>query len=225
MEEMLRAFKFWATVRTFCEKWSPYTNTLVTAARELSISLWDLHKFGGLLIFGDLFDDVVPSSRELTGSSCGKQHFLPQTCEYLFHAFHLLLHRSKGNELSIVDWSSFWCDQSRKYTAPPTRKESKTKRFHQTHNPTGQLPRESPFTSKDRDTYSSLRIPTHLAEEAYLAVFLSCWLCLFVLPSKSSDTIRPSVFKMACFMAKRNQFGLAIPVLSNIYRGLNIIIK
>ncbi|GAA0139627.1 hypothetical protein LIER_42588 [Lithospermum erythrorhizon] len=91
-------------VRTFCENWSPSTNTLVTTAGELSISLWDIHKFGGLPILGDLFDEVDPSSRELTGTSRGKQRFLPQTCEYLFHAFHLLLHRSKGDELSIFDY-------------------------------------------------------------------------------------------------------------------------
>ncbi|GAA0165359.1 hypothetical protein LIER_20787 [Lithospermum erythrorhizon] len=134
----------------------------------------DLHKFGGLPILGDLFDEVVPSSRELTGSSRGKHRFLPQTYEYLFHAFHLLLQISKGDELSIVDWISFWCKRSRKYTAPPARKESKNKCLHQTHNPTRQLPRASPFTSKDRDTFASLRIPTHFVEETYLAAFLSC---------------------------------------------------
>ncbi|GAA0168376.1 hypothetical protein LIER_23105 [Lithospermum erythrorhizon] len=128
--------------------------------------------FGGLPVLGNLFDEVVPSARELTSSSHGRERFLPQRSEYLFHAFHLFIQRSKEDEV--------------------------------------------------RDTFSSLRIPTHFAEETYLAIFLSCWLCLFVLPSKSFATIRPSVFKMACFMAKGNQVGLAIPVLSNIYRGLNI---
>ncbi|TYK08186.1 hypothetical protein E5676_scaffold886G00810 [Cucumis melo var. makuwa] len=36
-------------VRAFCEAWCPSTNTLHTMAGELSISLWDLWFFGGLL--------------------------------------------------------------------------------------------------------------------------------------------------------------------------------
>ncbi|GAA0186437.1 hypothetical protein LIER_33725 [Lithospermum erythrorhizon] len=133
--------------------------------------------------------------------------------------------RSKDDELSIVDWISFWCKRPRKYTAPPARKEPKTKHFNQTDNPTRELPRASPFTSKDGDTFASLRTPIHFAEETYLATFLSCWLCLFVLPSKSPGTIRPSVFKMVYFMTKGNEVRLAIPILLNIYGGLNIIAK
>ena len=35
-------------IQTFCENWCPATNTLHLASGEASISLWDLHRLGGL---------------------------------------------------------------------------------------------------------------------------------------------------------------------------------
>ncbi|GAA0169705.1 hypothetical protein LIER_40815 [Lithospermum erythrorhizon] len=64
-------------IRAFCESWSPSTNTLFTATGESSISLWDLHKLGDLSILGQLFDDVVPSARELMDDTCETESKLP----------------------------------------------------------------------------------------------------------------------------------------------------
>ncbi|XP_059283187.1 uncharacterized protein LOC132036814 [Lycium ferocissimum] len=47
-------------LQAFCEAWCPKTNTLLTSVGELSISLWDLHVFGGLPIWGSLYEEVVP---------------------------------------------------------------------------------------------------------------------------------------------------------------------
>ncbi|KAH7859172.1 hypothetical protein Vadar_032500 [Vaccinium darrowii] len=58
-------------------------------------------------------------------------------------------------------------------------------------------------------------------ELVYLATFLACWLCKFVLPIGSYEVIRPGVFKVAFMMARGERFSLAIPVLASIYRGLN----
>ncbi|KAL0445561.1 UNVERIFIED_CONTAM: hypothetical protein Slati_1684000 [Sesamum latifolium] len=55
-------------IKAFCEAWCPLTNTLLTSAGELSISLWDLHDLAGLPIMGCLYDEVVPSALELTGA-------------------------------------------------------------------------------------------------------------------------------------------------------------
>ncbi|KAL0349460.1 UNVERIFIED_CONTAM: hypothetical protein Sangu_1173800 [Sesamum angustifolium] len=54
-------------VKAFSEAWCPLTNTLLTSAREMSISLWDLHELVGLPMMGCLYDEVVPSALELTG--------------------------------------------------------------------------------------------------------------------------------------------------------------
>ncbi|GAA0186323.1 hypothetical protein LIER_33611 [Lithospermum erythrorhizon] len=50
-----------AVMKAFCEYWSPSTNSLLTNAGELSLSLWDLYKLGGLPVKGQIFDEVVPS--------------------------------------------------------------------------------------------------------------------------------------------------------------------
>ncbi|KAL0313205.1 UNVERIFIED_CONTAM: hypothetical protein Sradi_5719800 [Sesamum radiatum] len=55
-------------IKAFCEVWCPLTNTLLTSAGELSISLWDLHDLAGLPVTGCLYDEVVPSVLELTGA-------------------------------------------------------------------------------------------------------------------------------------------------------------
>ncbi|GAA0157388.1 hypothetical protein LIER_14664 [Lithospermum erythrorhizon] len=80
-------------VRAFCQNWNPSTNTLITVVGELSISLWNFHKFGGFPILGDFFDEVIPSARELTRSTRNKQRLLHKTCDYLFHVFHLILQK------------------------------------------------------------------------------------------------------------------------------------
>ncbi|XP_057248944.1 uncharacterized protein LOC130590498 [Beta vulgaris subsp. vulgaris] len=57
----------------------------------------------------------------------------------------------------------------------------------------------------------------------YVAAFISCWLCTFVLPDSEERLIRPSTFEIAVLMACGHTFSLAVPVLSSIYRGLNAI--
>ncbi|CAL9017787.1 unnamed protein product [Prunus brigantina] len=58
-------------------------------------------------------------------------------------------------------------------------------------------------------------------EKSYLAAFLTCWLCKFVFPKDDVTLIRPGVFKVASRMAHGVSFGLAVPVLASIYKGLN----
>jgi len=50
-------------LHALCGSWCPTTNTLHTLSRELSISLWDLHRLGGLLIYGEIYDETIPSSQ------------------------------------------------------------------------------------------------------------------------------------------------------------------
>ncbi|KAL2921586.1 Late secretory pathway protein avl9 [Bienertia sinuspersici] len=57
--------------------------------------------------------------------------------------------------------------------------------------------------------------------DTYLAAFLACWLCAFVLPLRDLGCIRPSVFKPASELASGRRISLAIPVLTCIYKGLS----
>ncbi|KAL0298229.1 UNVERIFIED_CONTAM: hypothetical protein Sangu_3152800 [Sesamum angustifolium] len=77
-------------VKAFCEAWCPFKNTLVTSAREMSISLWNLHELAGLPITDCLYDEVVLSALELTGVDEKRERFIPCSNEYLLYAYHLL---------------------------------------------------------------------------------------------------------------------------------------
>ncbi|KAL0313574.1 UNVERIFIED_CONTAM: hypothetical protein Sradi_5756700 [Sesamum radiatum] len=59
----------------------------------------------------------------------------------------------------------------------------------------------------------------NLKEEVYLAAYLACWLCTFVLSGKDVNSIRPSTFKMASMMTNSRRVSLAILVLASIYEG------
>ncbi|XP_050374660.1 uncharacterized protein LOC126792241 [Argentina anserina] len=60
-------------------------------------------------------------------------------------------------------------------------------------------------------------------ESVYLSAFYVCWLCLFVFRKTDPGFIRPGVFKIAHKMARGQQYCLPVPVLANIYQGLNAI--
>uniref|UniRef100_A0A9I9E6I7 Aminotransferase-like plant mobile domain-containing protein n=1 Tax=Cucumis melo TaxID=3656 RepID=A0A9I9E6I7_CUCME len=68
--------------------------------------------------------------------------------------------------------------------------------------------------------FAELAIRDDLKDETYLAAFLSCWLCFFVFPQKRSF-LHPGVFRVASLMAACTIYSLAVPVLANIYHGLD----
>ena len=69
------------------------TNTLHTALGEMSISLWDLHKIGGLPIQGKFYDEVVLSMEEFSHRN---SRGLLASCHYLFWAYHKLSQEPQG---------------------------------------------------------------------------------------------------------------------------------
>ncbi|KAL2893384.1 Huntingtin-interacting protein 1-related protein, partial [Bienertia sinuspersici] len=75
--------------------------------------------------------------------------------------------------------------------------------------------------SNKHEALTLLNVPEEHRQQTYLAAFLSCWLCAFVLPLKNLGCISPSVFKPASQLASGQRISLAIPVLASIYRGLN----
>ncbi|KAK4389548.1 hypothetical protein Sango_2291800 [Sesamum angolense] len=212
-------------VKAFCEAWCPLTNTLHTSAGEMSISLWDLHELVGLPMTGCLYDEVVPSALELTGVDEKRERFIPRSCKYLLYAYHLLQSTDddRCSHVSIDKWVKFWSKKTAKYHPPPPRKEKKTVRPKSTHNPLGDIATHERWSTAEDALFAKLCIERSLKEEVYLAAYLACWLCLFVLPGNDVNSIRPSTFKMASLMANGRRVNLAIPVLASIYEGLNTI--
>ncbi|KAG9442610.1 hypothetical protein H6P81_018464 [Aristolochia fimbriata] len=57
-------------------------------------------------------------------------------------------------------------------------------------------------------------------DEVHLAALFALWLCRFVFRSSGGDNLRPTVFKVASYMATRVRFALAGPALASLYRDL-----
>ncbi|GAA0187385.1 hypothetical protein LIER_34673 [Lithospermum erythrorhizon] len=168
-----------AFLKAFCENWYPSTNTLIIHQGDLSISLWDLSKIGGLPVIGHLFDKVVPTAKCLSPTLDGDAR-IPRSYRLLLLAYHCLASHSPNGTFSHRSWDS-----------------------------------------GDRYPFDILEVDTNLEEEVYCAAFLSCWLCVFVLPIEPLSFIRANVFKMASIMAKGSRVILAPLVLSIIYRSLS----
>nr|GMD14893.1 ABC transporter G family member 11 [Ipomoea batatas] len=204
-------------VQAFCEAWCPRTNTLITSSGEMSISLRDLYMLGGLPLLGDIYDERIPNALDLNKGSY-------TCCAHLLEAFfHLTQQENHTTFIQASRWIDFWCRKTRRYPAPPPRKENKKSRPKATHNPSGILETAPRWSHVSKAPFVELNIPQNLEQEVYLAVFLACWLCTFVLPGDPTATIRPETFNMACRMARGIKVCLAPPVLASIYYGLNSI--
>ncbi|KAL0332957.1 UNVERIFIED_CONTAM: hypothetical protein Scaly_2197200 [Sesamum calycinum] len=112
-------------------------------------------------------------------------------------------------------------DEKRERFIPHSKK--KTVRPKSTHNPLGDIAIHERWSTAEETLFAKLCIEMSLKEEVYLAAYLACWLCVFVLPRKDINSICPSTFKMASLMANGRRVNLAIPVLASIYEGLNTV--
>jgi hypothetical protein len=105
-------------MQVFFEYWCPATNTLHTSVGEISITLWDLCRIGGLPLYGSFYDEVVSSAKEMSS--------LPSSCEYLFTAFHhLSLELGSPHSITSTKWVGFWFRGSVRYPKPPNRRSFK----------------------------------------------------------------------------------------------------
>ncbi|KAH6786184.1 hypothetical protein C2S52_000088 [Perilla frutescens var. hirtella] len=206
-------------IKAFCEAWCPKTNTLLTSLGEMSISLWDIHVLSGLPMNGELYDEVIPCAKELTGADQDNKLYVPASCKHLFHAYHLL--RGQSSSVSIGKWITFWSKNTKRYSKPPLRKEKKIVRPKSTHNPTGEIKVHKTWTAKEKMPFEKLDVKERYVTQTYLAAYLSYWLCSFVLPEDDANLIRPETFKMASMMASGREVALTVPVLASIYRVLN----
>uniref|UniRef100_A0A2N9IAV3 Aminotransferase-like plant mobile domain-containing protein n=1 Tax=Fagus sylvatica TaxID=28930 RepID=A0A2N9IAV3_FAGSY len=204
-------------MQAFFEYWCPATNTLHTSVGKISITLWDLCRIGGLLLFGSFYDEVVPSAKEMSS--------LPSSCEYLFTAFHHLSLKLGGPDLvTSTEWVGFWFRGSVRYPKPPNRRSlRRSVRGKLSHNPRGIITthRNQCRTEDEEAPFRILKVSEKAKEETWLAALLSCWLGEFVFPGKEANLIRPGTFKVASSMARGKKYCLAVPVLATIYKGLN----
>ncbi|KAK4385718.1 hypothetical protein Sango_2695800 [Sesamum angolense] len=145
---------------------------------------------------GCLYDEVVPSALVLTGVDEKRERFIPR---------------------------SILVKKTTKYHQSPPRKEKKTVRPKLTYNSLGDIAIHEKWSTIEDALFSKLCIVRSLKEEVYLAAYLACWLCVFVLPGKDINSICPNTFKMASLMANGRRVNLAILVLANIYEGLNTV--
>ncbi|KAL2905365.1 Telomerase reverse transcriptase [Bienertia sinuspersici] len=137
----------------------------------------------------------------------------------------IVQHPESKKGVSAQQWVDFWCKRSISYNAPVKRKRYTGAPLKSTHNPSGKLADPpSEWSTKELHLFNSLGIEVEgKRETTYVAAFLSCWLCVFVLPENENRLIRPGTFEVAVLMARGETFSLAIPVLASIYRGLNVI--
>ncbi|KAK6131725.1 hypothetical protein DH2020_034522 [Rehmannia glutinosa] len=174
--------------------------------------------------------EAKPNGEIQSGLARGLR-FLPRSCNRLLHAYHLLQGSAHGDhysQVSIDDWINFWFKKATKYNPPPVRKVKKalrkdkqTEHPESTHNPLGDIGVHGEWSPAEKALFSKLGVKENSMEETYLAAYLACWLCLFVLPNDDLNSIRPGTFKMASLMAYGQTAGLAVPVLANIFGGLN----
>ncbi|KAF3634618.1 hypothetical protein FXO37_26386 [Capsicum annuum] len=106
--------------KAFCELWHSSTNTICVVIGMLSISLWDLRMIEGLPIHRAFFDEVVPSTKELSQTDQQGKLYFPKTCAYLFSAFYRLSNTA-SKEVSVHDWVNFWFKEPQRYKDPSPR--------------------------------------------------------------------------------------------------------
>jgi hypothetical protein len=208
-------------MQAFFEYWCSATNTLHTSIGEISITLWDLCRIGGLLLYGSFYDKVVLSAKEMSS--------LPSSCEYSFAAFHHLSLELGGPHLvTYIEWVGFWFRGSVRYPKPPNRQSLKRLvRGKLSHNQRRIITthRSQCRTEDEEAPFRILKVLEKEKEETWLAALLSCWLGEFVFPSKEANLLRPGIFKVTSSMARGKKYYLAIPVLATIYKGLNDIVS
>ncbi|KAJ8433884.1 hypothetical protein Cgig2_004606 [Carnegiea gigantea] len=75
--------------------------------------------------------------------------------------------------------------------------------------------------SKYHAIFDELGVATRQRTETFLAAFLSCWLCTFILPVRDAGCIRPGTFSIASLITSGVGYCLHTAVIASIYKGLN----
>ncbi|KAG5589938.1 hypothetical protein H5410_040452 [Solanum commersonii] len=109
----------------------------------------------------------------------------------------------------------------RKYVEPSPRTSKNHTKPRMNHDPSGNIDMSFlPRIEEENAPFLELGVEESFRDETYLAAFLACWLCKFLLLNKKTNCIRASVFKVEGLMAHGEIFFSAVLVLASIYRGL-----
>jgi len=191
----------------------PRNKPLHTSKGEVSISLLDIHGFLGLPFSGFLYDEVVLPSKELKNN-------MRRSYTHLFAACHLL-RRRVDRKPTIEEWIAFWFRGPINYQAP--MKPDCWSRVPVLKNIS--LNTEVRGWNESHAVFEELEAPRGERTKTFLAAFLSCRLCLFVLSIRDAGCIRPGTFSVASSMEGSQAYCLSSAILASIYRGLGEICR
>ncbi|KAG9458314.1 hypothetical protein H6P81_002822 [Aristolochia fimbriata] len=170
----------------------------------------DMDRIFGLPIAGQVYDEISPmvaDFKEVWSTN------LPFSCRYLFLAYHHLCRSSGSNVISSAAWVEF-CFRTEDDVVPV---DDPWAAWHARFGK--DAPTFKEFTATERDVFHFLHVAPSKEDEIHLAALLSVWLSRFVFRS-IGDKIRPTVFKVASYMATGVRFALAGPALACLYKGL-----
>jgi len=195
-------------MRAICEYWCPETNSLHTLKGKVSISVLDIHGLLELPLSGFVYVEIVPPSKELKTS-------LERSYTHEFTAYHILRQRFNHKE-TIEEWIAFCFHGPVKYHTP-----MKSNRRSLVPIPTNiSLTTAVHGWNESHAVFHELDVPKGEHTETFLAAFLSCWLCLFILPVRDAGCIRPGTFLVPSSMERGQAYCLSSAILASIYRGL-----
>ena len=87
------------------------------------------------------------------------------------------------SSIKLASWVSFWYKGSMNFAKPPKKStRNKAQRPKETHNPSREIDPIKSRTQSEMEVFDNLGIAETDVNETYLAAFLACWLCKFVLP-------------------------------------------
>uniref|UniRef100_A0A803NCY5 Uncharacterized protein n=1 Tax=Chenopodium quinoa TaxID=63459 RepID=A0A803NCY5_CHEQI len=142
---------------------------------EWSISLWDLHRLGGLPIYGVIYDETVSHSATLTATTEDKKGYISKACEHLFVSYHCL-YKELGSRREVLAKERIRFCYLKKicYAAPPKRTRYLSNPPQSTHDPNGTLPDvPTAWKNDELSMFERLDFPRN-NRRAYTAAFLSC---------------------------------------------------
>ena len=106
---------------------------------------------------------------------------------------------------------AFWFHGPVKYQAP-----MKSYRQNQVLLPTDiSLDTKVCGWNESHAVFDELGVPKREHRKTFVTAFLSCWLCLFILPVKDAGCIRPETFLVASSMEGGQAYCLSLVILES----------
>ncbi|KAK9664995.1 hypothetical protein RND81_14G082800 [Saponaria officinalis] len=130
----------------------------------------------------------LPSYDDLDRLDADGVREIPKACHFLLTAYHYLRKQSSGVGVTTRRWIEFWFKGALRYTKPKKRRRDSNNPPKLTGNPSGEIQSKNlEWTDEELKLFDILGIVHEgRRQSTYLAAFISCWLCNFVLPESNS---------------------------------------